>query len=310
MLPVELVNASLGFDPAEIEEIVAFADPPITGLSYGVTLKFKNPVRATSIPQERRNHVQLADLNGKKYLRSGNPVLYSLYAPNNRTIVAATDATLQQLVASAGQPKSGPMMDRLRDVAAGSDLYVALDLATLRPFIPMVMGGDPAKAPPAVQKQLEMFNQISAAELTLNISNPGVSSFIARCNDDAAAQKLESLVQEAKQAATATGAPPTEQPGAVSQLSQASGRYRDRLLQLFPMQRDGLNFTFFRVDGQNPAQQQFIAAVVVLSGSVASMMPEIMAARNVALHAQAAHGPGGPPATPGTAGPPEAGQQR
>ncbi len=80
MLPVELVAAYLGFDPIEIEEIAAFADVT-AGLNYGVTLKFKNPVRASSIPQERRDHVQLAEVGGKKYLKSASPMLYSLYAP-------------------------------------------------------------------------------------------------------------------------------------------------------------------------------------------------------------------------------------
>jgi hypothetical protein len=279
MLPVELATTLTGFDPMEMAEIVAFADlPTAAGLSYGVAFKFKNPVRASAIPLERRNHVQLAELKGKKYLRSASPFLYSLYAPNNRTLVAATDATLQQFVASVEQPKSGPMIDRLREVPAGTDLFLAVNVASLRPFLPLVMGGDPAKAPPAVKKQLEMLNQISAAELTLNISNPGPSSFIARCADDAAAQKLESLVQEAKQ----TGSPGSqpEQPGMVNPILQATTRYRDRLSRLFPMQRDGTNFTFFRVDGQNPAQQQFVSAVVVLSGSVASMVPEILAAQN------------------------------
>jgi hypothetical protein len=303
MLPVELVVAAVGFEPAEIEEIVAFVDPPTAGLSYGVTFKFKNPVRASSIPLERRGHVQLAELNGKKYLRSSNPILYSLYAPNNRTIVAAPDGTLQQLTTSAVQPKAGPMMDRIRDVPAGSDLYVNIDVASLRPLLPLMMGGVPANAQPAVKQQLEMVNLISAVELTLNISNPAPSSFVARCTDEAAAQKIEAIVQEAKQ--KASGGTQTEQPGVVSPASQAVARYRDRLLQLFPMQREGTNYTFFRVDGQNPSQQQFVSAVVVLSGALASMAPEIMAARNAALHAQGAPAIGG---QPGPVGSPEAGQ--
>lgn len=304
MLPVELVTASLGFDPAEIEEIVAFADvPSAAGLNYGVTLKFQNPVRASSIPLERRDHVQLAELGGKKYLRSASPLMYSLYAPNNRTLVAATDAALQQLVASAGQPKSGPMMDRLRDVAAGSDLYVSLDVASFRPFLPMLMGGDPSKAPPAAKKPFEMLEQISAAELTLNISHPGPSSFIARCTDDAAAQRLESLVQETKQ--TAMGGTQGEQPGMVSPIQQAAARYRDRLHQMLPMQRDGVNFAFFRVDGQNPAQQQFVSAAVVLG---VSMLPEIFAAQKAVLPPQGAPGAGAGPVGQGAPGSPEAGQ--
>src|SRR4051794_9895049 len=303
MLPVELVVAAVGFDPAEIEEIVAFADPPTAGLSYGVTFKFKNPIRASSIPLERRSHVQLAELGGKKYLRSTNPILYSLYAPNNRTLVAAPDGALQQLVATAAQPKSAPMMDRIRDVAAGSDLYVNIDLTSLCPFLPMVMASVPPRAPPNVKQQLEAVNLISAVELTLNISNPAPSSFVARCTDEAAAQKIEAIVQEAKQ--KAAGGTQTEQPGTTSPASQAIARYRDRLLQLFPMQREGANFTFFRVDGQNLSQQQFVSAVVVLSGIAGSMAPEIMAARNAALHPQKGPAVGGPPGAPGS---PEAGQ--
>jgi hypothetical protein len=307
MLPVELVAAFLGFDPTEIDEIVAFGNPPTTGINYGITLKFKNPVRATSIPLERRTHVQLADLGGKKYLKSGNPMLYSLYAPNNRTLVAATDATLQQLVSSAGQPKSGPMMDRLRDVPAGGDLYLNVDVASLRPFIPLLMGGDPAKAPPALKQQLEILSLISAAELTLNLSNPAPSSFVVRCTDDAAAQKLDSLIQEARQKYNSGNQ--QEQPGGISAVAQARTRYRERFSQMFPVQRDGNSFTFFRVDGQNSAQQQFVSAVVVLAASAASIVPEVMAGREAAMRAQAGQNAGVPPGIPGAPGSPEPGQR-
>lgn len=306
MLPVELVAAATGFDPTEIEEIDAFAEPPTAGIGYGVTFRFKNPVRASSIPVERRSHVKLAEMGGKKYLRSTNPMLYSLYAPNNRTIICAPDNTLKQLVVTAGQPKSGPMIDRLRDVPSGRDLYAFVDVAPLRPFLGMAMGGDPAKAPPAAKQQMELANQIAAIELTLNISNPGPSSFVVHCTDDAAAQKLETIVQQMKQM---PAAPPTEQPGTASAMDQAKARYRDRLLQMFPVQRDGTKFTLFKVEGQNPAQQQFVAAVVVLAGSMAPMARDMAAMRSAAMRqAQSrAGGPGGAPgepAAPGGAGTP------
>jgi hypothetical protein len=300
MLPVEMVTAATGFDPAEIEEIDAFFEPPAAGFSYGVTFRFKNPVRASSIPVERRNHVKLAELNGKKYLQSSEPSLYSLYAPNNRTIICAPDNTLKQLVVTAGQPKTGPMVDRLRDVPSGSDLYAFVDLTSLRPFLGMAMGGgDPAKAPPAVKQQLELANQISGLELTLNMSNPGLSSLVAHCNDEAAAQKVEMMIQQMKQS---PGASPTELPGASSAMDQAKARYRDRLLQMFPMQRDGTKLTLFKVEGQNPGQQQFVSAIAVLAGSLAPMAPEMVAMRNAAM--RQAHAAGGPPA--GAPGQPQA----
>jgi hypothetical protein len=193
------------------------------------------------------------------------------------------------------------MIDRLRDVPSGSDLYAFVDVTTLRPFLGMAAGGDPAKAPPAVKQQLELANQISAVELTLNMSNPGPSSFVAHCNDDAAAQKVEALVQQMKQA---LAEPQSEQPGATSAMDQAKAKYRDRLLQMFPVQRDGTKFTLFKVDGQNPAQQQFVSAIVVLAGSLSPMAPEMMAARNAAMRQAQGGGPPGLPGAPGVPGGP------
>jgi hypothetical protein len=304
MLPVEMVAAATGFDPTEIEEIDAFAEPPAAGIGYGVTFRFKNPVRASSIPVERRSHVKLAEMSGKKYLQSTNPMLYSLYAPNNRTIICAPDNTLKQLVVTAAQPKSGLMIDRLRDVPSGSDLYAFVDVAQLRPFLGMAMGGDPAKAPPAVKQQLELANQVAGLELTLNMSNPGPSSFVLHCNDDAAAQKVETMIQQMKQT---PAAPPMEQPGATSAMDQAKARYRDRLLQMFPAQRDGTKFTLFKVEGQNPAQQQFVSAAIVLAGCIAPMARDVMAMRNAAMRQAQSRtggpgGAGGAPAAPGGPG--------
>ena len=142
VFPVEAASAAgmkyLGFDSAEMEEVVAFGDMSNpTAPSYGATFKFKNPIRATSIPVERRAHAQLAELGGKKYLRSAVPMMYSLYGPNNKTLIAATDPALHHLVDSAGQPKTGPLIDRIHEAATGNDLYIAVDIAALRPFIQM-----------------------------------------------------------------------------------------------------------------------------------------------------------------------------
>jgi hypothetical protein len=299
MLPVEIVTAYLGFDPAEIEDVTAFVDPLTAGMGYGATFHFKNPVRATSIPLERRSHVQLADLAGKKYLQSPNPLMYSLYAPNNRTIIAATDAALKQLLATANQPKAGPAIERIRDVPAHSDLYLSVDGATLQMLVPLALasrGINPAQAPPELKQQLEMLPLISSIELTLNMSNPGPSSFVVRCTDDAAAQKFEAIIQQARQKMAA--GPQAEQPGAGNPMLQAATRYKDRLLQVCPMQREGNNIVFFRTDGQNAAQQQFVSAIVVLSSSFGSLAYESMS-KSPAMLRPGAAGPAGFPGAPG-----------
>jgi hypothetical protein len=75
MMPREVATAAglkfLGFDPADVDEVVAFSEMPGPGgLSYGVTIKFNKPFKASAIPPERRAHAQLSELNGKKYLQS------------------------------------------------------------------------------------------------------------------------------------------------------------------------------------------------------------------------------------------------
>jgi hypothetical protein len=65
IFPVEVASAAglkhLGFDATEIEEIDSFVDVSNpTAPAYGTTFKFKNPIRAASIPPEKRAHTQLA----------------------------------------------------------------------------------------------------------------------------------------------------------------------------------------------------------------------------------------------------------
>jgi hypothetical protein len=303
LLPAELVTAFTGFDPAEMDEVVAFLDTSkLPMIGYGVTFKFKNPIRAASIPVERRTHVQLAELAGKKYLQSSVPMMYSLYGPNNRTLVAATDPELHQLVESSSQPKSGPMMDRIHQVPAGSDVYIAVDVASLRPILPMFIPQLPPNAPPGAKQSEEALSLVSAAELTLNLSNSGPTSLVLQCNDDAAAQKLEALLHGIKQEAENVN--PTEQPGTETPIMQAVNRYMDRLSQPFQPQRSGTSITCFRLDEQNPGHQQLVSSMVVLFASIATMAPflkakVVAAQRNRAFqNTGGVPGPGGTPAAP------------
>jgi hypothetical protein len=306
VFPVEVASAAatkyLGFDAAEMDEVVAFTDasnPAAPG--YGVTFKFKNPIRATSIPTERRAHAQLAELGGKKYLRSAVPMMYSLYGPNNKTLVAATDAALHQLVESGNPPKTGPLIDRVREAPSGSDLYLAVDLATLRPFMQMGLMQAQSKIPPDAKPYLDMLNLVSAIELTFNMSAPGPSSLVVHCNDDAAAQKVESTIQETIQKMRA--APQIEQPAGDDPIAQAMTRYKERMLQVITPMRNGTSITCFHIDGQNPGQQQLITVgVSALAGAL--LAPAAQAARNVPMSKQAAQGVGAPPGTPGPPGAP------
>jgi len=197
------------------------------------------------------------------------------------------------------------MMDRLREVPSGSDLYVTLDLAALGPFMQMGLANAQAsgKLPPEAKQGAEMINLVSGLEMTLNSSAPGPTSLVVHFKDDASAQKAESAVQETLQKLRA--AQPGEQPAGDDAIAQAMSRYKERVLQLIQPQRGGNNVTFIHLDGQNPAQQQFLNVAIIAAVSD-KVLPHIK--KEWAAAMRPAPGPGTspeagvPPGAPG-AGP-------
>jgi hypothetical protein len=296
VFPVEVATAAgmqyLGVDPANVDEVVGFLDLANPMMpAYGVTIKFSQPFRAISIPAERRAHARLAELNGKKYLKSAHPMLPSFYGPNNKTLVLAPDATMQKIVAEAGQSKSGTLIDRTREVPAGSDLYVAVDMVPILPMIQMGMAQAGPKIPPEAKQYVEALNLVAAAELTVNVAAVGPTSLVVHGSDETAAQQIETMMQEARQkfdAASQGGEQPAFDP-----IQQAMAQYKERIGRPFQPVRSGTSITCFMLDGQDPTQRQ-MTNVAVSGALVAMAMPAIQAARNAAAAAHA----GGPGAMP------------
>jgi hypothetical protein len=277
LLPIELFTAYFGFDPSGVEEVVAFVDPInlVGPTTYGVTFKFTAPFRATSIGREWRAQAQLSEFAGKRYLQGREANSLSFFGPNNRTLLVAPDATLRRLVETKDQPKAGALIDRLRAVPAGNDLYLLIDIAPLRPFAQM--GIDQAKAsgriPPPLQKYADVPQLVSAAELTFNLSEAGPMALVLHAADEAAAGQLESLLVDAAEAGENSR---FGYESAGNPLAQAVTQYTQRVSQPFRPQRVGNSVTMFHLDSQNPARQQ-LASVAVLGLQVA-----IQAARNAA----------------------------
>ena len=201
MLPVEVATAAglkyLGVDPANVEEAVAFVDlANPTAPMYGVTLKFAAPIRAADIPEQLRAHTQRDEIAGRAYLKSQQPMLPSLFAPNGKTLVVAPDAVVQQFAAPATGLKSGPVVDRVQKVPDGNDLYVAINVTSLRPLLQMGLAQTGKPIPPDAKPFLDALNLIDAAELTVNLSKAGTTSLVAYANDDAAAEQIEKILAD------------------------------------------------------------------------------------------------------------------
>jgi hypothetical protein len=265
--PLEVASAAavkyVGFDLVDVEEVVAFLDltNPIAP-SYGLTIKFTKPFRAAALPPTVRPAVQLSELNGKKYLQSAHPLFPSFYGPNNKTMIAAPDAMLKQIVSANSGPKSGKLLDMVHDIPAGNDLYLALDLVPLRPMMQMGLAQAQAqqKAPPEAKQYLEALNQVSAAELTVNIVAMGPISLVLHGNDEPAAQQIETFLRESVQKYQTAAAEP--QPGGDDTMNQAMSRYRERMSRPLQPTRNGTAVTCFHIDAQDQSQRQFIGGVL------------------------------------------------
>jgi hypothetical protein len=286
LLPTEVLTAAgqqyLGFDPASIEELIVhfgqfnMLNPAATEI--GVAIKFSSPFRAATIKREIRAHAQLSEFAGKRYLQSQIPSLPSFYGPDNRTLLIAPDAMLRRLIESKDQPKTGPIIDRLSTVPSGSDLYLAIELATLKPFIEMGLAQAKmsGKVPPQGEKLLELPKLLAAAELTLNLTGAGPMSLVVHATDEAAAEQIETVLRENS---SSPGASPVGRYAAEDPVAQAVSQYVERFSQPFRPQRSGTSVTLFRVEGQSAAQQQLASLTVF---GIGMGMQAIEAARSAA----------------------------
>jgi hypothetical protein len=290
MMPREVATAAglkfLGFDPADVDEVVAFTEMPgPAGLSYGVTIKFNKPFKASAIPPERRAHAQLSELNGKKYLQSQNPMLFSFYGPNSQTLVLAPDETLRQMVQAQGQSLSGPLYDRVRQNSAGSDLYVGVDIAAVRPMAGMYLGMMKAQAPPDVHPFFDLPNLLAAAELTVNLTADGPTSLVAHADDEAAAEQVMTLFNQAwEKYKSNLKAQLAEQAASEDPVEQAWAAYAERISNnwmspVMPV-REGASLTIFHSDGLDESQKRMVVAGLGIAAGM--LLPALTSARQAA----------------------------
>ena len=300
MLPVEVVSAAglqqLGVDPAEVDEVVAFVEPPLgVSLPYGVVIKFSKPFELGSLPERLIAHTQPAELAGKQYLQSANLWLPSFFLIDQNTLLAANDATLRRMVEMQGQPHASPLLDRVGDLPNAMDLYAVLDVAALRPILVPWMNiaamQQRDKFPEEAKPFLEVPNLISAIDLTLNITNPSPTLLALHANDAASADRLEELynlgqqLQRMNAVANAAKLQQSDDP-----IERAFGKYIERMAntttETYKYERRGDELILFQMASSDGSPQSQLIMVAVAGMLVALILPAIQAAREAARRSQ------------------------
>lgn len=145
MLPIEVITAAgmqnLGIDPLEVEQILVVAEitqggPP----SGGIVLHMANPVDPSKLFPELAAQTTEGQLNGKAYRKATNPMMMSIYCPDDKTIIAAHEAMLQKMIANHAAPKEGKMSKVLGNFSNPPDALAIVQIEPIRPMIaPLLM---------------------------------------------------------------------------------------------------------------------------------------------------------------------------
>jgi type II secretory pathway pseudopilin PulG len=299
LMPVEIASAAglqyLGNDPADVEQITIFSELPVGGPpNYGIILKFARPFLMKSIPGRLTAHTQPGMLNDEPYLESAHPLLPSIYSPDDTTVVIAPDLMLRRLISPPPGATSGKLIERIRNVPAGDDIYMACDLAAFRPLI--ALGLSQAKdIPPEAKPYVEMPNLIESAELSINLTHDAVSQLIIHANDDASAEKLVAEVKAAGEMwqdkiVEQMRAEAAKNPALQGPIGDAYLKYLERIRHaqqpsLWHLEQAGSDISLFHFRPGNSPQQQLVMAAVI-GILVALLLPAIQAAREAARRNQ------------------------
>jgi prepilin-type processing-associated H-X9-DG protein len=300
LMPVEVASAAgiehLGIDPADVDEVVAFVEPPsVLGLQYGLVLKLARPMALSDLPEKLRSRTQPGQLAGKAYLQSVQPQLPSLFMPDERTLLAMPEVTLQKVLLSIASAQSSPLIERVKALPGGDDLYAVVDVVSLRPLlVPWLNVAVMQKRdsfPEEAKPFLELPNLVAAVDLSLNLTSPRPAMLAVHANDAASADRLEQLYALAKQMQrkqTIEGVAKLQQ--SQDPVERAFGRYIERVSNLtddlYVPERQGDSLVLFHgLQQDNPIQQQLIT-VAVVGMLVALILPAIQAAREAARRNQ------------------------
>jgi hypothetical protein len=290
MLPIEVISAAgkkeLGVDPVDVERVVLVAEPPQAGSppSFGAVAYFSKPYGELGAIEPLLQRTVEAELDGKAYRRGRGMMDFSLYMPDDKTLIIAHDPLLRKMLANRQSPSDGPVSTLLRkEKAAQQDLIAVLSVGPLRPLV----AGDLARVPlpPPFVGLKRVPDLLSAVEVKFNMTGDQEMALIAYAEDEDAAKEIEklidSLIRTARQMMAAEMAKDLASDDPVERaLAQYGRRMSERIFEMMRPTRIGDRL---ELSGSGRDQSSQIATIGIL---IALLLPAVQAAREAARRAQ------------------------
>lgn len=292
MLPREIVTAAglkeLGFDPMEIESMVAYVQMPEQGLPPGFGVVMRSAVdydRAQMLPQLMRDTTP-ARILGREFFRASQPFLPSMMFLDNKTLVIAPEDAMSKVLAAPDA--DSPLRKRISSIDAPHDLSAVLLFDSLRPMLKAQMEGLPI--PPAFAAFKALPDHVKAVELHVDLTSVGKFQLIAQSPNADSAIELQRLLGQlmdlAKGALTqqAAQAAATEDP-----IERAAAKYSERMvtsmMKLLEPKLAGDRVTISMSNESGGA----LTGTATTGVAVALLLPAVQAAREAARRTQASN---------------------
>ncbi len=290
MLPTEVMTAAglieLGIDPLAIEQIMVVAEPPVGGPpGVAVVARMAEPVPQGKILGPLWDQTTEGELGGQSYRRAANPMGFSIFQPDDRTLIVGMDPFIAKLLANHASPTEGRMSKVLGRMVVPPDAMAILLVEPIRPLISMPLAMAPLPAELADLKKLpELTNSLGAK---VNLTGPGLMQVSLKANDEAAARQIEQILNKSLTAAGQMArANMAQQEASEDPIEQAMAQYamrmNDRMIQALRPVRRGSTLTL-----EPPVKENLqMTSVAVIGVLVALLLPAVQAAREAARRAQ------------------------
>jgi hypothetical protein len=295
MMPIEVLSAAgmkeAGIDPVDIEEIILVAEAPQQSAppSVGVVARLAKPYALESILPKLQRMTEEAQIEGKTYRRAAMPFGPSMYMPDDRTLILATEPMLQKMVANHAKPVEGRVSRLFERVGKSSDFLAALMVEPLRPLVNAQLAQAPVPPPFADVKKVPDMVDMVGVKANLVGQTGGLLSITAK--DEATAIELEKMIGQwldmgrqmmhsqmaQEMARQSASGDPVEQAGA-----KYAQRISGHMLDMLRPKRQGNRLILGSEKSTNSPQAQ-VATVGIL---IALLLPAVQAAREAARRAQ------------------------
>lgn len=284
MLPIEVAVAAgkeyLGIDPTDVEEAIGILG--LTGLpmgqpGMGAILRFSKPYDKAAVLAKIGRDTQEATHAGKTYRQSRAVTGFSLYMPDDRTLLIANPQQMKSMLA-ADNVDSG-LTKLLKQADTSKTAVAVLDFAAVRPLVMMGLQSLP-QVPDQFKEFLELPKLVESVQVSIDLRDGIDLAVSLGAKDSDQAARIKELCERAKVVVRQVVEAQFAQGGGVDQdaTAQAMASYMRRIVNKL---LDSIDVKL-EADKVNVTLVKGTSSLATAGVMVALLLPATQAAREAA----------------------------